>query len=148
MKIAGLILLYFLILLPTTVRADFNITTDSTTITADNEILAHVTLNLQGQANKQYFLEAAIKKDGSSNYFGQTWNDNDWVKYSSSNFSNLKSITTDDQGKWGGDIRAKLDTSSNLFTGNGNYIFQLKRFTSAGSSSYSDNSVTLAVAGA
>jgi hypothetical protein len=130
---------------PGVVWADFSFFSNATSINAEQELEVTVDLNLQGQINKLYYLEGAFKKEGSSNYFGLTEVDGSWVKYTSSNYTFLKQITTDSQGEWSGTLRVKLDTTSNLYQGAGSYIFQLKRFTSSGSSSWSDNLITLNV---
>ncbi len=127
------------------VFADFSFSTSKTTLTPEEEIELNVELSLQGQGNKTYYLEGAFKKENSSNYFGLTWNDAEWIKYTTSSFITLKSITTDQAGKWSGVLKSKLDSGSNLYTGGGSYIFQLKRFTTSGSASWSDNSVTINV---
>lgn len=127
------------------VFADFTFSIPQTTITSDQEIDASVILSLQGQNNKVYYLEGAFRKEDSTNYFGLSWNDSAWVKYTASNYSTLKSITTDSSGKRNETIKIKIDEASSLFTGSGNYILRMKRFTSAGSPSWSDNSITLTV---
>lgn len=135
------------IILTSAAHADFQFSPDSTSITPDTEINVQVDLSLQGQANKNYFLEGAFKKVDGSNYFGLTQKDGNWVTYTSSNFSTLPEVTTDDQGTWHGTLKIKLDTASSNFNGNGNYVLQIKRFTEGGSSSFSDNQVQVAVSG-
>lgn len=128
-------------------RAEFSASTSQTNITANQELEVSIALSLQGQGNKIYHLEGALKKEGTANYFGLTWNDSEWVKYTAgNNFSSLKKITTDQFGKWQGIVKVKIDQESSLFSGNGIYILRFKRFTSTGSSSYwSDNSINLTI---
>lgn len=130
---------------PSNVYAEFTFTIPQTTITDEQEIDASITLSLQGQGNKTYYLEGALKKEGSTNYFGLTWNDSSWVKYTASNYTTLKSITVDSTGKWNGIVKVKIDKSSSLFTGNGNYVLRMKRFTSGGSNYWADNDIALTV---
>lgn len=130
---------------PSNVYAEFTFTIPQTTITDEQEIDTSVNLSLQGQGNKTYYLEGALKKEGSTNYFGLTWNDSSWVKYTASNYTTLKSITLDSTGKWNGIVKAKIDKSSSLFTGDGNYTLRLKRFTSSGSNFWADNDIALTV---
>lgn len=130
------------------VSAAFSVSNVPSAATSGQEMEVNVELSLQGQDNKKYYLEGAIKKDDGSNYFGLTFNDIDWVGYTSSSFSNLKAVTTDASGSWSGSLRFKVDPTSPYYKGSGNYIFQVKRFTEAGSSSWSDNTVTLAISGA
>jgi hypothetical protein len=138
-------LIVYLFILNTPTFADFTFSTTSQTIASTDELELPVNISLSGQANKIYYLEGAFKKDGTSSYFGLTFNDTDWVSYTSSNFASLKKITTDSQGLWNGHLKVKIDDSSNLFTGTGDYILTLKRFTEAGSASWSDNSTILSV---
>jgi hypothetical protein len=125
--------------------AAFTVSNIPSSINSDQEIEVNVELSLQGQANKKYYLEGALKKDDGQNYFGLTFNDSEWVSYTASNFTTLKPITTDSAGSFIGNLKFKIDTSSSYYKGNGTYIFQLKRFTEAGSSSWSDNSSTMEV---
>ena len=101
-----------------------------------NQILdLQVNLSLQGQSNKIYYLESAFRPENSTRYFGETWNDIDWIPYlSSTNYQTLKQIITDQSGNWSGTVSAKLDTSDPLYTGPGSYTLRLKRFTESGSS--------------
>ena len=141
------LLFLFLFIVPIT-SATFTFTIPQTDIEEDQEIEATVDLSVQGQGNKAYYLEGAFKKDGGSNYFGQTWNDTDWVGYTSSNSDkNLKLITTSPEGSWSGKLKVRLDISSTQFIGSGKYILKINRFTSTGSSPTStDNDITLNVA--
>lgn len=125
--------------------AEFSFTSPTTNITPSEEIDTTVNLTLQGQGNKTYYLEGAFKKEGTTNYFGLTWNDTSWASYTSSNFTSLKSITTDQDGVWNGAVKVKLDESSSLYADSGTYILRLKRFTTGGSSSWADNDITLVV---
>ncbi len=129
------------------VQAGFSFTIPQTSINEDQEIEATINLALQGQGNKNYYLEGAFKREGAVYYFGATWNDADWVNYTSSNSDkSLKSITTNPEGSWSGVLKTKLDVSSNQFTGSGNYILKINRFTATGSvPTSSDNEITLAV---
>lgn len=146
MRIKLLILaLFFLFFEVSPAFAEFTFTIPKTTISSDEEIETTVNLSLQGQNNKIYYLEGAFKKEGSSNYFGLTWNDSSWVKYSASNFTTLKSITTDQAGKWNGIVKVKIDKDSSLFSGDGTYTLRMKRFTSGGSNFLADNSIALVI---
>jgi hypothetical protein len=137
----------YLSLFVTTISADFSLSNIPSSVNSDQEVEANVSLSLQGQDNKKYYLEGALKKDDGSNYFGLTFNDSDWVAYSPGSFTNLKPITTDASGTWSGSLRFKVDSTSPYYKGSGNYVFQIKRFTEGGSSSWSDNSVTLTISG-
>ncbi|MBI4037261.1 hypothetical protein HY385_02460 [Candidatus Daviesbacteria bacterium] len=140
-------IVFTFLLFTTTVFADFTFSLPKTNIDADEEIEATVNLSLQNQGNKTYYLEGAFKKEGGDYYFGQTWNDTDWVGYTATNADkSLKSITTSAEGTWSGTLKIKLDTTSSQFTGSGNYILKINRFTLSGSSpTPSDDQDTLVV---
>lgn len=133
------------LIFPGNAYAEFTFTVPQTTITSDQEIDIPVILSLQGQNNKTYYLEGAFKKEGSSNYFGLTWNNVSWIKYTASNFTTLKPITTDQTGKWSGIVKVKIDKDSSLFTNDGTYTLRLKRFTTGGSYYWADNSISLII---
>jgi hypothetical protein len=127
--------------------ASFTFSIPQTNISSDQEIEATINLSLQNQGNKLYYLEGAFKREGATNYFGITWNDTDWVNYTASNNDKpLKSITTSPEGSWSGVLKTKLDTNSSQFTGSGNYILKINRFTATGSSpTPSDNEILLTI---
>lgn len=123
--------------------AEFTFTLPKNSYIATEEIEANVLLILQNQANKTYYLEGSFKEENSNSYFGLIWNDTEWVKYTASNFTTLKQITTNEEGKWEGIIKSRIDKENNSYSGTGNYIFQIRRFTTAGSASWSDNSISI-----
>lgn len=133
--------------LANSIFADFSFSVPQNSIDADQEIEATVNLSLQNQGNKTYYLEGAFKRDGGNYFFGQTWNNTDWVGYTATNDDkSLKSITTTPEGSWSGTLKVKLDITSSQFIGSGNYILKINRFTSSGfSPTSSDNEVVLAV---
>lgn len=143
--ISFIIVLSAILFNPVLIFADFTFTSPIGTIMSDQEVDLTVNLSLSGQANSVYYLEGAFKADGGSNYFGLTEGDSGWVRYTSSNYQSLKKVNTDADGKWLGSLKVKIDPASSLYKGSGGYSFQVKRFTSSGSSSWSDNSVSFTV---
>src|SRR4051812_32881949 len=88
-------------LFPLTAWASFTFSTAQNVLSIDNEITLQVNLSLQGQTNKNYYLESAFKKESETNYFGLTWNELDWLPYTAStNYQTLQKITTDSKGNW------------------------------------------------
>lgn len=133
-----LILISIFLFFPKIILAKLTFEIDQNSFNPDQEITAHIQLTLQNQANTNYFLEGAFQAEGSSKYFGLTFNDSDWIAYSASNSSNFKKVTTDSSGNWSGDLKIKIDTFSKYFTGHGNYLLIIKRFTENGSSTNSE----------
>jgi len=143
---ALLIISFVLLKFPQNVFAALNFGTSQTTVTEDEEILLDTNLSLSGQNNKSYYLEGAFQKEGVNKYFGQTFNVSEWIKYTSADYTSVLKVTTDDNGVWSGQISVKVDISSPYYSGAGNYVLKIKRFTEAGNYSWSSNQVTIAVA--
>lgn len=138
--LAALILLLF----PAKVNAAFTLeAVTPTEITSETQELTLYVSATNLSSSTQY-LQAAITKDGQSNYLGYTQNNSgNWVKYASSpDLSSLVSFTPTD-GNWNGEVKAKIDTSDSGFAGPGTYNIKLiKYITSSGTSS---NSLPLVV---
>ncbi len=75
-------------------------------------------------ANKLIYLKAAFRKEGSSNYFGQTLVNNDWIK-NNENYAKQLLITTDASGSWVGNMTVKGDSSDSGYSGAGDYRFKV-----------------------
>lgn len=115
------------------VLADFSLSVSKTAINADEEVNAIVNLSLNNSSQKKYYLEGAFKKEGASRYFGLTWNDTEWAAYTdSNNDKKFKLIQMGSESSWSGTLKVKLDTASPHFTGSGNYILKINRFTETG----------------
>lgn len=90
------------------------------------------------------YLRANFFTAGTTKYFGYTYNGNSFVN--SSICPDYLPITIDSSGNWNGKILAKIDTSSNYYTGLGSYNFKVRRYTQSCSSSYIwSNEVTTVV---
>lgn len=140
-----ILIIILFVICPSNIRAAFSISTPQTTISPQEEIDLSVDLTLQGQYNKTYYLEGAFKKIDANSYFGLTYNGSEWAKYTSSLFTTLLAIKTDQEGKWSGVVKVKIDPESQLYKGDGTYKLQMKRFTSAGSSTWSDNELAITI---
>lgn len=82
--------------------------------------------------NSQYFLKGAFLKSGSTNYFGKTKVSSSWVK-NSETYSKQLPITTDLGGNWTGLIQLMVDQDDSGFSGAGDYLFKVGRYSSTGS---------------
>lgn len=118
---------------PTTQKGEnnFSIKEIPNEINSNQEFEGQVYLKLSDKPNSTFFLKGAFKKDGSSNYFGQTYSD-EWVGNSEKYSKQLK-ITSNSSGIWEGKIKVKPDADDSGFNGTGNYVFKVARYTDSGS---------------
>lgn len=85
----------------------------------------NVIVNLSSfPANTNLYLKGAFKKTDSSNYFGQTLVNNNWVKNYQTYTSQLP-ITTDSSGSLDLNLTVKGDPDDSGYTGEGDYIFKV-----------------------
>ncbi len=88
-------------------------------------------------ANSIYRLRVAFSKEGETrNYFGETWNGNQWYSGESPiDYKKFYSITTDDSGSWGNQVRGRVSYGIPNFDGAlGTYDFKIGRYTENGDS--------------
>lgn len=78
------------------------------------------------------FIQAAITKEGKTNYFGFTRNNSgEWIKYDTSpDLNSLLSFSPID-GNWDGEVDVKIDTSDTGFEGSGSYQVKLLKYISS-----------------
>lgn len=88
------------------------------------------------------YLRANFFPAGTTHYFGFTYNGSNF--YNGSDFTQYLSINIDSSGNWSGVIQAKIDPSSNYFSGSGEYNLKVRRYTGSGSYTWS-NEVSLYV---
>ena len=93
------------------------------------------------QAGTNY-IRANIFPTGTTDYFGYTYNGSSFVN--SSNYYDYLPVTIDSSGNWSGTIQAKMDPSSSYFTGPGSYSLKVRRYTTLGSYTWS-NEITVNV---
>lgn len=99
-------------------------------INSDQEFEISVSLKIPDKSNADFYLKGAFKKDGSSNYFGQTYV-GEWVANGEKYSKQLK-ITTDSSGNWERKIKVKPDAEDSGFDGTDEYIFKVARYTDSG----------------
>lgn len=112
-------------------------------VNSSQEFEAQIALMLPNNPNQIFYLKGAFKKEGESNYFGQTYASG-WVKNSEKYSKQLK-ISTDSSGSWEGKIRIMPDDSDSGFTGSGEYIFKVGRYSDTGSGPNWTNEITLKI---
>lgn len=108
----------------------FDIKDAPSEINSGQEFEISVSLKIPDKSNADFYFKGAFKKDGSSNYFGQT-HTGEWVANGEKYSKQLK-ITTDSSGNWEGQIKVKPDAEDSGFDGTGEYIFKVARYTDSG----------------
>lgn len=113
-----------------------SITNAPSTINTDTAF--SLTTTMSGLSNNAvYRLRIALAPQGTSNYFGSTFNGTSWYNGTPSpiNYSNFLSITTDSTGSWSGDVQGKVESSDPNFSGSSTtYNLKIGRYTETGSS--------------
>jgi len=122
----------------------FTITNTPSQINSDQQFNITVNLSLPSNPNTTFYLKGAFKKPDGSNYFGETLVSGSWVKNGSS-FTNQYQITTDSSGNWSGTLEVRPDNSDSGFTGTGDYIFKVGRYTASGSGPTWSNESTIKI---
>ena len=83
------------------------------------------------------YLRVDLYKEGTTSYFGETWNSSTW--YSGSDGLQYFPITISPESTSSAQVRAKLGSSTTAeYSGPGAYKLRIRRYTSASSSSASD----------
>lgn len=102
------------------------ITQDSFTLTA----------SVSGAGNGTNYLRIDIYKEGSQNYFGETFNGTDW--YSGSDYHQYLAIPIV-SSSWSGTIQGNLGSPTTAqYDGTGTYRIRLRRYTGGGTSTASE----------
>mgnify|MGYP001558583145 CR=1 FL=1 len=116
-------------------------------ITSDQTLSVKIDLKLPNNPNSKFYLKGAFKKSDGSNYFGLTKVSGSWVKNGSS-YSSQYPITTDAIGAWSGNLEIKVDDEDSGFSGTGDYIFKVGRYSTSGSGPNWSNELNLKINGA
>jgi len=96
-----------------------------------------VTASISGAAAGINYLRVDVYKDGTSNYFGETYNGNDWAGGGSG--KDYFPITIQTGIPWIGDVQARIGViSSSEYDGQGTYNLRLRRYTSSGNAGSED----------
>lgn len=122
----------------------FNIKELPGEVNSNQEFEVSVFLKLPDKSNSGFYLKGAFKKDGSSNYYGETLVGGDWIG-NSEKYSKQFKITSDSSGNWEGKIKVKPDQDDSGFEGTGNYIFKVARYTDSGSGPIWSNELSLKI---
>lgn len=135
MRIIIFIFLLFFLLLPSEVLAvTVNIHDYPTVISSDS---FNVGVTISGASEGQNYLRVDLFKDGTSNYFGETFSESQW--YKGSDGKSYFPISIDSSKIATASVQAKVG-SPNLseFSGSGLYKLKIRRYTSSGNAASSD----------
>lgn len=96
-----------------------------------------VSVTVQGASSGTNYLRIDLYKDGTHNYFGETFNGSDW--YYGSEGKNYFPVIIQNASA-SATIKAQLGNPGNTeYQGPGNYKLKIRRYTSSGSYSSTDN---------
>lgn len=90
------------------------------------------------------FLRIDLYKEGTTNYFGQTWNGNSW--YDGSDGKQYYPITISPEGTASAILQGKVGSpSTGEYIGSGTYKLKIRRYTSSGRSTSGDQQTPINV---
>lgn len=139
MKAASVLFAFiiFLIFLPATRQAlavTVSISSYPTTISDEQFTL---TASISGATAGTNYLRIDIYKEGTTNYFGETFNNLDW--YGGSTYSQYLPITIQTGAAWNGSVYGRIGSPTlTQYDGEGYYKIRLRRYTSGGGSTASE----------
>lgn len=122
--------------------SSFTVSNTPSGVNSTDSFSPSISLSLPSNPNTQFFLKGAFIKSGGSNYFGKTQVFGSWVKNSAA-YSSQVSITTDGSGNYSGSLSVMPDDSDSGFTGSGDYIFKVARYSADGSGPTWSNDSTI-----
>ncbi len=123
---------------------EFSVASTPEVIDSNQAFSASITIRLASNPNTTFYLKGAFVKSGSSNYFGQTKVNGSWIKNSGS-YSSQKQITTDSSGNFSGSLEFMVDPLDSGFTGTGEYLFKVARYSSSGSGPTWSNQANISI---
>ena len=98
------------------------------TITEDSFTL---TASISGASTGTNYLRVDIFEDGTTSYFGETFNNTDW--YGGSAYSQYLPISIQSGTTWEGNIQGRIGSpTTTQYDGSGVYKIRLRRYTSGG----------------
>lgn len=95
------------------------------------------------------FLRGVFYPNGTS-YFGYTQDTaGNWINVSGGSCTQYFKVATSDlkDGSWSGKLKVKVDAESSLFSGPGDYLFKIGRYTTSCGSPTWSSEITIAISG-
>lgn len=121
----------------------FEVSSLSSSINSDQSTSTNVQITGLSP-NTKYYLKGAFFKKDSTNYFGYTKYNNEWIK-NSANYSSQYSFTSDSSGSFNTTLEVKPDPDDSGLSGSGSYQFKVGRYNSSGSGPTWSNEQSLTI---
>lgn len=106
-----------------------------------------ITVSVEGAQPATNYLRVDLYKEGTSSYFGETYNGMDW--YSGSDGKQYFPVSIQSGQIWSGEVQAKIgEASSSKYTEPGSYKMRIRRYTASGGQggeNASDSSVFITI---
>ena len=97
----------------------------------------NITISISGASSGTNYIRLDLYKDGTQNYFGQTYNGGDW--YDGSEGIQYFPITVQSGTDFSGDIQARVGSpNSTDYDGVGSYKMRIRRYTASGNQGSED----------
>ena len=94
-------------------------------------------VSVSGATSGTNYLRMDLYKDGTTNYFGETYNGSSW--YNGSDGKQFLPITVISGQTWNGSVQGRIgNPSSGEYPGSGTYKIKIRRYTSSGNLSSGD----------
>lgn len=108
---------------------------DAPQIITDQSFSLNVSISGAGAGTN--YLRVDLYKEGTSNYFGETYNGNDW--YGGSDGKQYYPITIVSGQTWNDSVQGRIGTpTTGKYPGPGNYKLRIRRYTSSGGTGTTD----------
>lgn len=122
-------------------RSEFNISLNKNSIDSSDQITIMVSLK-NHTPNTIYYIKPSFYQSNSTNYFGLTSINSEWIKNSITATSQTI-ITTDSSGNWSGSLTTKPDTEDSGFKGSGEYLLKVGKYNDSGTGLTWSNNTTV-----
>lgn len=133
-KVVFAFIIFSFLIFPKKVLA-VTITLNSYPTSVSSEIF-NVDVTVSGATNATNYLRVDLYKDGTTNYFGETYNGSDW--YSGSDGKNYFPVTIQNSSA-SATLQAQIGNPNTTdYLGPGTYKLKIRRYTSSGSQSQND----------
>ncbi len=142
------LLSFFIIISPVFAATSVSVTNIPSSIDQSQEFEVDTLLMCTGCTGDSY-LRGVFYPSGTS-YFGYTQdNAGKWVNVAGGSCTQYFKVATADlqEGSWSGKLKVKVDAESSLFSGPGDYVFKIGRYTTSCGSPVWSGETTITVTG-
>ncbi len=110
----------------------FQISNTPSSINSDKSFAVNVQLKIPALASQRIYLKGAFKKSDSTNYFGLTKHNSNWIKNGES-YNEQFSIETNSSGEWNGSTEIMPDVTDSGYSQTNSYDFKMAFYNKDGS---------------